>query len=116
MFGLRLPEVLPAKAHGAALERQRSIKSCFWHTWNLRGSIRYVMVGPSFIILSETPCADPHAGCCGGRGLETLGYPISTYDDKARSTTPGSLATTFKRTNAGPCGFLSPLSQWRRVL
>jgi hypothetical protein len=29
--------------------------------------------------LWETPCADPHAGCCGGWGLETLGYPIRFY-------------------------------------
>lgn len=34
------------------------------------------MVGYGFTILSETPCADPHAGCCGGWGLETSGYPI----------------------------------------
>ena len=34
------------------------------------------MVGYGFTILSETPCADPHAGCCGGWGLETPGYPI----------------------------------------
>ncbi|MEJ1367484.1 MAG: hypothetical protein RPU35_04610, partial [Candidatus Sedimenticola sp. (ex Thyasira tokunagai)] len=26
--------------------------------------------------LWETPCAEPHAGCCGGWGLETPGYPI----------------------------------------
>ena len=26
---------------------------------------------------AETPRADPHAGCCGGRGLDTPGYPIS---------------------------------------
>jgi hypothetical protein len=25
---------------------------------------------------AETPRADPHAGCCGGWGLNTLGYPI----------------------------------------
>ena len=24
----------------------------------------------------ETPCAEPHAGCCGGWRLETSGYPI----------------------------------------
>ena len=24
----------------------------------------------------ETPRADPHAGCCGGWGLDTPGYPI----------------------------------------
>jgi hypothetical protein len=34
------------------------------------------MVGLHFTILSETPCAEPHAGCCGGWGLETSGYPI----------------------------------------
>lgn len=38
--------------------------------------MRYVMDGSSFTILNETPCADPHAGCCGGWGLETPGYPI----------------------------------------
>ena len=38
--------------------------------------MRCAMVGYGFTILSETPCADPHAGCCGGWGLETSGYPI----------------------------------------
>ena len=38
--------------------------------------MRYVMDGLRFTMLDETPCAEPHAGCCGGRGLETLGYPI----------------------------------------
>jgi len=38
--------------------------------------MRCVMDGSSFTILDETPCADPHAGCCGGWGLETPGYPI----------------------------------------
>lgn len=38
--------------------------------------MRYVMDGSSFTILNETPCADPHAGCCGDWGLETPGYPI----------------------------------------
>jgi len=28
--------------------------------------------------LRETPCADPHAGCCGEGGLETRPYPISS--------------------------------------
>ena len=27
----------------------------------------------------ETPRADPHAGCCGGRGRETPGYPIRPH-------------------------------------
>jgi hypothetical protein len=40
--------------------------------------MRCVMDGSSFTIPGETPCADPHAGCCGGWGLETLGYPIIT--------------------------------------
>jgi hypothetical protein len=25
----------------------------------------------------KTYCAEPHAGCCGGWGLKTSGYPIS---------------------------------------
>ncbi len=41
--------------------------------------MRYAMVGLSFTILSETPCADPHAGCCGDWRLKTYGYPISTF-------------------------------------
>ena len=45
--------------------------------------MRCVMDGSSFTIPGETPCADPHAGCCGGWGLETLGYPISFYFHKA---------------------------------
>jgi len=40
--------------------------------------MRCVMDGSSFTIHDETPCADPHAGCCGGWGLETPGYPISS--------------------------------------
>ncbi len=27
--------------------------------------MRYVMDGLRFTMLNETPCADPHAGCCG---------------------------------------------------
>ena len=37
--------------------------------------------GYGFTILSETPCADPHAGCCGGWGLETPGYPIIAFTE-----------------------------------
>jgi len=29
--------------------------------------------------LWETPRADPHAGCCGGWGRKTPGYPISHF-------------------------------------
>jgi tetratricopeptide (TPR) repeat protein len=43
------------------------------------------MVGLNFTILSETPCADPHAGCCGGWRLETSGYPISDSREKIRA-------------------------------
>ncbi len=35
--------------------------------------MRYVMDGLRFIMLNETPGAEPHAGCCGDWGLETLG-------------------------------------------
>jgi hypothetical protein len=28
---------------------------------------------------AETPRADPHAGCCGGRGLDAPGYPIMRH-------------------------------------
>ena len=29
-----------------------------------------------FTMLNETPCAEPHAGCCGDWTLETPRYPI----------------------------------------
>ncbi len=29
--------------------------------------------------LDETPCADPYAGCCGGWGRKTPGYPIMRF-------------------------------------
>ncbi|EOV3440312.1 hypothetical protein ACOW85_003902, partial [Vibrio parahaemolyticus] len=28
-------------------------------------------------VLNEPPCAEPHAGWCGGWRLDTSGYPIS---------------------------------------
>jgi hypothetical protein len=28
---------------------------------------------------AEAPRADPHAGCCGGWGLNTPGYPIRAH-------------------------------------
>jgi len=37
-----------------------------------------VMDGSSFTIPNETPCADPHAGCCGEGRVKTGPYPIST--------------------------------------
>ncbi|MEJ1339138.1 MAG: bifunctional diguanylate cyclase/phosphodiesterase [Candidatus Sedimenticola sp. (ex Thyasira tokunagai)] len=40
--------------------------------------------------LWETPCAEPHAGCCGGWGLETPGYPIDIDDFKVINDTLGS--------------------------
>jgi len=36
------------------------------------------MDGSSFTIPNETPCADPHAGCCGEGRVKTGPYPIST--------------------------------------
>ena len=50
------------------------------------------MVGYGFTILSETPCADPHAGCCGGWGLETPGYPIRYEQRKIYSSSTTKLA------------------------
>ena len=41
------------------------------------GYMHYVMDGLRFTMLNETPCEEPHAGCCGDWGLETPGYPIS---------------------------------------
>ena len=38
--------------------------------------MRCEMGGSSFIILSETPCAEPHAGCCEERRRNTGTYPI----------------------------------------
>ena len=35
-----------------------------------------VMTGVITLYAREAPRADPHAGCCGGWGLETPGYPI----------------------------------------
>ena len=37
--------------------------------------MRYVMDGLRFIMLNETPCAEPHAGRCGNWRLETPSYP-----------------------------------------
>ncbi len=37
------------------------------------------MLGLSFTILGETPCADPHAGCCRGRGLELESPRLPDY-------------------------------------
>ena len=41
-----------------------------------RGWSHCAMDGSSFTTQSETPCADPHAGCCGEVGLDTLPYPM----------------------------------------
>ncbi|MFT5299119.1 MAG: hypothetical protein ACI9YH_005171, partial [Colwellia sp.] len=35
--------------------------------------------GSKSIIVNEPPCAEPHAGWCGGWRLETSGYPIYMY-------------------------------------
>ena len=37
----------------------------------------HVIEPPDPDLLCETPRADPHAGCCGGWGRKTPGYPIS---------------------------------------
>ena len=50
-------------------ERWRKNSSRHWSVWQVvcRHALKY---------LWETPCADPHAGCCGGWGIKTPGYPI----------------------------------------
>lgn len=30
-------------------------------------------------VLNEPPCAEPHAGWCGGWRLDTSGYPINPF-------------------------------------
>ena len=35
---------------------------------------------------AETPRADPHAGCCGGWGLDTPGYPIRLLTEQCHET------------------------------
>ena len=55
----------------------------------------------------ETPCADPHAGCCGGWGLDTPGYPIrclvvnfdykNTVNIKINKTSPAKALLGFKK-------------------
>ena len=37
---------------------------------------------------AETPRADPHAGCCGGWGLNTPGYPIRPCLDRQDEPKP----------------------------
>lgn len=54
-------------------------KRCRMLILNPRVYTNFAMGGSSFTILSETPCADPHAGCCGSWRLETSGSPIIRY-------------------------------------
>ncbi|MCG8613417.1 MAG: hypothetical protein MI864_23145, partial [Pseudomonadales bacterium] len=44
-----------------------------------KGYSRCVLAASSFTILSETPCADPHAGVVGNGGVDTSGYPINCF-------------------------------------
>jgi hypothetical protein len=43
--------------------------------------------------LAEAPRADPHAGCCGGWGLNTPGYPIRRH----HRATDGGAAILIQR-------------------
>jgi hypothetical protein len=79
MYSPQLPVALPVKAHVVVQELLGSNRHYLMPTLNLRGFIHYVVDGLNFTILSETPCADPHAGCCGGWRLETSGYPIISF-------------------------------------
>lgn len=60
------------------------------------GFIHYMMVGSRFTILSETPCADPHAGCCGEGWLDTSPYPIRLifFNNSLNLTIKLSLSTS----------------------
>ena len=35
--------------------------------------------GSKSIMVNEPPCAEPHAGWCGGWRVEASGYPIYTF-------------------------------------
>ena len=79
---------LPAKAPGAARRRRVFNRDCLMTIWKPRDWHHCAMDGSGFTILGETPCAEPPvrrigagcrvqgAGCCGGWGLNTPGYPI----------------------------------------
>ena len=44
---------------------------------------------------AEAPRADPHAGCCGGWGLNTPGYPIRPQDCYRRRVTDSQKREPF---------------------
>ena len=74
------------------------------------------MDGSSFTTLGETPCADPHAGCCGDWRLETSGYPIMHFEWEYEFAQPASffrssfacLSSLFSRSS---CLILSAASE-----
>lgn len=71
--------VLLVKVYGVVLKFWGYSK-CYWMCiLNLKGWFCCVMVGLSFIILSEMFCVDLYVGCCGGWGLEIFGYLIKCY-------------------------------------
>ncbi|WP_207797907.1 hypothetical protein, partial [Shewanella xiamenensis] len=41
-------------------------------------------------VLNEPPCAEPHAGWCGGWRLNTSGYPISRTNATAQQANPNN--------------------------
>ena len=47
--------------------------------------MRYSMDGSSSTIQSETPCAEPHAGCLWGLGVKDLRLPDYASVTKGRS-------------------------------
>lgn len=47
-------------------------------------------------VLNEPPCAEPHAGWCGGWRLDTSGYPIMcVFDTSALTQIHSQLRTLF---------------------
>lgn len=45
-------------------------------------------------VLNEPPCAEPHAGWCGGWRLNTSGYPIRCLDHSCVITSIEESVTT----------------------
>lgn len=46
---------------------------------------------------AEAPRADPHAGCCGGWGLNTPGYPISLGKSSTQPEWDHSITRSARR-------------------
>lgn len=51
-------------------------------------------------VLNEPPCAEPHAGWCGGWRLDTSGYPIMAHSrTQYKTSAPRGVSTPAKNKN-----------------